>query len=247
MATFHPNERFAFVGKTRSGKTSLGMVVAGTLAMALINTTWQVWVLTTKGDPNDLVGWRKWGARNIASKRDQASTIVRNFFYFRIEPKDAQGNDVSVAGQCQAIIDAAYRRGQVVIVIDEYVSVVESARNAGKSLLDVFQRGGGLTVGLIGMTQEPVYIPRQLISMATHAFIFTLTHRYDIEWAQKLYKTYVPPATRGDPHGFYYKWVDGPTNKWQYFAHQKAWYDDLRIAMPQPPPLTETALKTEMW
>ena len=248
MATFRPNERYAFVGKTRSGKSRLGMVVAGTLAMSLLNTQWQVWVLTTKGDPDDLVAWRTWGARNIASAKDQQTTIVTNFFYFLVEPKDQQGNDLTVAGQCQGIINAAYMRGTVIIVIDEYVSVVESTRNPGKALKDVFQRGGGLNVGLIGMTQEPVYIPRQLLSMATHQFLFNLTHQYDIEWARKIYKTYIPPAERGDVHGFYYKWVDGPTGKWEYYKHQKAWYDSLRIAMPRPPEtVTVEALKTEVW
>ena len=248
MATFRPNERFAMVAKTRAGKSSLAMVLAGTFAMSLMNTNWQVWVLDTKGDPDDLIGWRQWGFRNIASWRDQETSLVPNAFYFRIDSKDSNGNDIDVSAQAQAIINVAYLRGEVIVVVDEYVSVVPSARNAGKALLDVFQRGGGRKVGLIGLTQEPVYVPRQLISQATHVFLFTLTHTYDIEWAKKICPGYVPPSERGDPHGFYYKWVDGPVNKWQYFAHQKAWYDHMNVAMPRPPRVTDTdALVTEQW
>jgi hypothetical protein len=248
VATFRPNERYAFVGKTRSGKTAMAMVVAGTLAMSLLNTRWQVWVLTTKGVDEDLMGWRLWGARNMASAKDQQTSIITNFFYFRVTSKDANGNSIDVIEQCQAIINEAYLRGTVIVVVDEYVSVVASTRNAGRPLLDVFQRGGGRNVGLIGLTQEPVYIPRQLVSMATHAFMFTLSHPYDIKWAQTICDTYVPPSTRGDPYGFYYKWIDGPSNKWQYYPHQQAWYDDLKIAMPKPPPVTTPeATKTNVW
>lgn len=248
MSTVKPNDRCAFIAKTRAGKTSLAMVLAGTIAIALANTNWQVWMIDTKGDPDDLVGWRKWGFRNIASPRDQETSLLKNAFYFRVDSEDSQGNALSVVDQSQDIISAAYRRGNVLIIVDEYVSVVPSPRSAGAALLDVFQRGGGRKVGLIGLTQEPVYVPRQLLSQATHIFLFTLTHQYDIEWAQKICPGYVPPAERGDPHGFYYKWVDGPVNKWEYYSHQKDWYDSLRIAMPKPPEIQDqSALVTDVW
>lgn len=250
MATFKPNDRYAMIGKTRSGKSLLSMVLAGTMAMALAATPWEVWVLETKGDPNDLVTWRRWGFRNAASPQDQDTSVLKNALYFRIDSKDANGNDVSVKEQAQAIINAAYTRGQVVIVVDEYVSVVMSARSAGAPLLDVFQRGGGRTVGLIGLTQEPVYVPRQLLSQATHVFMFTLTHEYDLDWAKKICPGYVPPSARGDIHGFYYKWIDGPTNEWRYYAHQKAWYNSMGIMLPKPPALPDTnpgALETPVW
>lgn len=247
MAMFKPNERFALIGKTRSGKTSLAMTLSGTFALSLWTTDWQVWMLDTKGDPDDLTGWREWGFRNIASDNDQATSLLKNALYFRIDTKDAQGNDISVVDQCQVIINAAYERGNVILVIDEYVSVVASRQEPGKPLKDVFQRGGGRKVGLIGLTQEPVFVPRQLLSQATHIFLFTLTYDYDIEWAKKICKSYVPPATRGDVHGFWYKWVDGPSNRWQYYPHQKAWYEDLRIAMPKPPQVPAEGLKSEVW
>lgn len=242
MATFKPNERYALIGKTRSGKSAMAMVIAGTFALSLANTDWQIWILETKGDPDDLVGWRRWGARNIASPQDQRTSILHNFFYFRIDTKDAQGNDISVIDQAQAIMNAAYDRGNVIVIVDEYVSVVASRQEPGKALKDIFQRGGGRKVGLIGLTQEPVYVPRQLVSQATHIFLFTLTYDRDIKWVREVYKTYIPPTTRGDIHGFYYKWVDGPTNKWQYYSHQRAWYEDLRIAMPKPLELPPGAL-----
>lgn len=247
--TFKPNDRYAFVAKTRAGKTSLATVLAGTIAMSLMNTEWEVWVIETKGDPNDLVAWREWGFRNYASSRDQQTSLVDNAFYFRIDSKDAAGNDLDVVTQAQAIINAAYLQGKKIIVIDEYVSVVPSTRSAGKPLLDVFQRGGGRNVGLIGLTQEPVYVPRQLLSQATHLFLFSLSYEYDIKWARGLCPDYVPPSEQGYPYGFYYKWVDGPVNRWTFFRHQKDWYEQLNIAMPRPPAIENDpeALKTVVW
>ena len=216
------------------------MVLAGTMAIALANTDWEVWLITTKGDPNDLVAWREWGFRNIVSDEDRQTTILPNALYFRLDVKDSQGNEVTQKGQAQSIFQAAYNRGginspaRVLVVVDEYVSVVESTKNAGQPLLDIFQRGGGRTVGLIGLTQEPVYVPRQLISQATHLFIFTLTHQYDIKYVKTICPNYVPPASRGDIYGFWYKWVDGPTDEWIYYPSQRQWYNDLKIAMPKP-------------
>lgn len=239
MSTLRPNERYAFIGKTRAGKTRTAMVLAGTLAIALANAGWEIWLITTKGAPDDLIEWRKWGFRNIASEQDRDTTILPNAIYFRLDVKNANGDEVSQVDQAQRIFQAAYNRGgsgpsKVMVVVDEYVSVVPSTKNAGQALLDIFQRGGGRTVGLIGLTQEPVYVPRQLISQATHIFLFTLTHIYDIKYARTICADYVPPADRGDPYGFWYKWVDGPTNQWLYYPNQRAWYDDLRIAMPKP-------------
>lgn len=253
MATLRPNERYAFIGKTRAGKTRTAMVLAGTLAMALANTGWEVWLVTTKGAPDDLIAWREWGFRNIASEEDQSTTVLQNALYFRLDVKDAQGREVSQIDQAQRIFQAAYNRGgvgepaKVIVVVDEYVSVVPSSRNAGQPLLDIFQRGGGRTVGLIGLTQEPVYVPRQLVSQSTHIFLFTLTHIYDIKYAKSICGEYVPPATRGDPYGFWYKWVDGPTNKWLYYPSQREWYDDLRIAMPRPVEVPEAGLVTGVY
>jgi hypothetical protein len=247
MAILKPNERIAMVAKTRAGKSAFAMVLAGTIAMSLANTNWQVWVLDTKNDPNDLVGWRSWGFRNIASAADQATSPLANAFYFKIDSKDANGNDISVVEQAQAIINAAYLRRTVVIVIDEYVSVVQSDRQAGTALKNVFQRGGGNNVGILGLTQEPVYVPRQLLSQATHIFLFSLTYTYDIKWAKNICKTYVPPMQRGDPHGFYYKWVDGPNADWQYYAHQVEWYNELSIRLPKPPQLGPDANTTPIW
>jgi hypothetical protein len=237
------------IAKTRAGKSMFAMVLAGTMAMSLMGTDWEVWVLDTKGDPADLVGWRKWGFRNYVSKRDQETSLVDNAFYFRIDTKDSNGNDISVSDQCQRIINAAYIRGHVIICIDEYVSVIQSSRNPGKPLLDVFQRGGGRQVGLIGLTQEPVYVPRQLLSQATHIFLFTLTHTYDIEWAGKICPGYIPPGDQGYPHGFYYKWIDGPTNTWKFYRHQQDWYKEVTVTLPKPIPasVTPDAEITSVW
>lgn len=245
--TIKPNERFALVAKTRAGKSMFAMVLAGTMAMSLMGTEWQVWVLDTKGDPTDLIGWRRWGFRNYASTRDQETSLVNNAFYFRIDTKDSAGNDISVSDQCQSIINAAYIRGHVIIAIDEYVSVIQSSRNPGKPLLDVFQRGGGRNVGLIGLTQEPVYVPRQLLSQATHIFLFTLTHTYDIDWAGKICPGYIPPANQGYQHGFYYKFVDGPSNTWRFYKHQQDWYESVSIALPKPVVMTPDAQATPVW
>jgi hypothetical protein len=141
IATLKPNDRYAFVGKTRSGKTALAMVLAGTFARTL-SQPWEVWWLDTKNDPKDIAALRKWGFRNAASERDRQPDMggLTNAKYFHIT-EDVEGH--STIDQCQAICAQAYSRQYVIVCIDEYVQAVLSERRAGPALLNVFQRGGG--------------------------------------------------------------------------------------------------------
>lgn len=232
VALLKPNERYALVGKTRSGKTALAMVLAGTFARTL-PAPWEVWWIDTKGDSKDLAALRKWGFRNAASSKDRApeSGGLSNAIYWLIKGQDSTGKNLSVADQAQAIFAKAYQQGKVIVVIDEYVQVVQSSKNAGDDLLNIFQRGGGRNVGLIGLTQEPVYVPRQLISQATHLCLLTLSYGYDIEYARKLCPIYVPPIKVGDPYGFYWSWVDG-SGEWDYYKDQASWYEHVEAAAP---------------
>lgn len=233
VAKLKPNERYAFVGKTRSGKTALAMVLAGTFARTL-SQPWEVWWFDTKNDPKDLAELRKWGFRNAASEEDRKPERggLSNALYFII--KEDKGG-VSTVEQVQDLCDKAYKRKHVLVVIDEYVQACPSARSAGQDLLNLFQRGGGRNVGIIGLTQEPVYVPRQLISQATHICLLSLTYENDIKYARNICSVYTPPIKAGDPYGFYWSWVDG-SGEWDYYENQAAWFSQLQAAKPIPLP-----------
>lgn len=225
-----PNDRYAFVGKTRSGKTALAMVLVGVFIRSL-PMPWEAWWIDTKNDPADLAALRKWGFRNAASEQDMNTPgAIRGAKYFRIDGSDNKFNPETVE-QAQQIIAAAYAQKYVIIVIDEYTQVTPSSRNAGKELFNVFQRGGGRNVGLIGLTQEPVYVPRQLLSSATHLVLLSLSFHYDVTYIQKMEPVYKSPNKMGDRYGFFWKWVDGD-NEVEYYPHQAEWYDKLRVAFP---------------
>lgn len=232
VAQLKPNERYAFVGKTRSGKTALAMVLAGTFARTL-SAPWEVWWFDTKNDPKDLAALREWGFRNAASQKDRQpeSGGLTNAKYYII--KEGKGDGPSTVDQVQELCDRAYNRGHVILVIDEYVQAVPNARSAGQALLNVFQRGGGKNVGIIGLTQEPVYVPRQLISQATHICLLSLTFVHDIKYAKNICPIYVPPNKVGDPYGFYWSWVDGNA-EWDYYQNQQVWFSQLQAAKPIP-------------
>lgn len=231
VAQLNPFDRYAIVGKTGSGKTMLAMVLAGTFARAL--PAWEVWWIDTKNDPDDIKKLREWGFRNAASDPDRKTSNMRNAIYFILKPQHAgDGKELGVVEQAQEVISMAYEQGQVIIVVDEYVQVVPSVRDAGAALLNVFQRGRGRKVGLIGLTQEPVYVPRQLLSQASHQVLFSVTHGYDIDYLRKMEKAYQVPNKMGDPHGFWWKWVDG-NGEVVYYPNQSVWYENLRIATPR--------------
>lgn len=224
VAQLRPNDRFCLIGKTGSGKTALAMVLAGTFAR-ILPPPWQVWWIDTKHDPDDIAALRKWGFTNAASTQDRDNSNIKNALYFIIP----SGKDADVVEASQAVFRAAYARRHVVLVVDEYVQVVPSSVNAGAALLDVFQRGRGRQVGLIGLTQEPVYVPRQLKSQATHLIMLSLTYATDIEHVHKMVPEYTNPQSFGDTYGFYWKWSDGH-GEVVYYPNQRVWYDQLDVA-----------------
>ena len=241
-AALRPNDRYALVGKTRSGKTALALVLAATFARTL-KQPWEVWWLDTKNDNKDLAALREWGFRNAASSADRKPQAggLSNAIYYRIEDKSSSGGPDTIA-QAQAVFRMAYERGHVIVCIDEYTQVVQSDRSPGQDLLNIFSRGGGKNVGVIGLTQEPVYVPRQLISQATHLCLLSLTYQADIKYVRNFCPIYVPPIKNGNPYGFYWSWVDG-SGEWDYYENQAAWFKTLKTAFPKPALPEEPAQK----
>ncbi len=215
-----PNQRFALIGKTRSGKTAFGMSLAGLLVPRTrkLAEGWEAWWLDTKGDPKDIAALHEWG---FTEKPDRKS--ARRLFLVRDDPKGTRNRKMAWE-KAQDIFANAYAQGGVLVIVDEYVQVVKSDRMAGDDLLNIFQRGGGLCVGLIGMTQEPVFVPRQLISQASHQFLFNVSFVRDVEYLQGMFEEYVKPVDLGDSHGFFHVAVDYDGQA-QYYPNQYEWAD----------------------
>lgn len=228
-----PNQRFAEVGKTRSGKTRHAMALASIL-VPRESRDWEAWWIDTKNDPKDWKSLAEWGFRVDEKKRD---------FFGLWKPNKSSPRKLFILSggnphaQSEEIIGNAYRQGGVIVIVDEYVQVVKSAQVAGEELLNVFQRGGGRDVGLIGCTQEPVYVPRQLLSQATHQFLFNVSFPRDIQYLQELYSGYIRPTrlpiedhenwghTKRSEHlhGFYHVAVDYD-GEGHYFQDQYQWF-----------------------
>lgn len=204
--------RYAVVGKTGSGKTHFSVVLAS-LLVPHDDPHFECWWLDSKMDPRDAKMLGRWGfGRKDCPARKRVPMI----------------GDVNSAAQ-RACDDALRQRNRL-IVVDEYKHCVDSARRAGYGIEGVHLRGRGLNVGMIGQTQEPVDIPRQLLSQAAHVFLFDLSYPTDIKYVRSLYPDYDrPPHT----HGFFHAYIDGDVT-WRYYPHVRAWYDSLGIADNQP-------------
>lgn len=205
-----PADRHSIVGKTGSGKSQFAIVLACTL-VPLHLKGWEIWWVDSKHDPRDIAQLKRWGFGSKGPRK-----IVK------IDPKNGP-----IPWQVLFICERALKRGKVLIVIDEYKHVVASTRRSspvsGMGLERVHLQGRGLNVGLIGLTQEPVEIPRQLLSQATHLYLFDVSYPNDIKYVKTLYPYYQRPD-RNVRHGFWYSHIDGDAD-WYFFDHQKEWYD----------------------
>lgn len=234
---FQPNDRYAVIGKTGSGKTHFSMVLA-TLLVAVVNETavtpWSVWWVDSKGDPTDIHRLRSWGYQRVKWLTGLDPDGPELYRYFKLETRDGEEN---VAPQVAEIARAAYERSKdptnprpTLLVVDEWTQAVFSRQTMGRRLLDIEQRGRGNRCGLLGQTQEPVFIPRQLISQATHQFIFSLSHVPDVEYIKNFCPAYRSPNEMGHDFGFWYKHVDG-NGKWQLFAHEADFVEFLKRSL----------------
>lgn len=220
--TLRVNDRVSIVGKSGSGKTALMAMLAGVYAM-LLPPPWQVWVVDTKGSPDDLELFRAWGFRNAFNVEDRATSPLMNAVYFKCSGGGA-GRKYSIKQQANSVLAAAYERQYVVVVVDEFAQVAENRVSSGPALDDVFFRGRGLNIGFIGGTQEPVNIPRNLFSQATHTILMRLTWRNDIKAIRDSFDWYTPPPK----YAFYWIDVDG-TEQISYYESQQELYQKLLV------------------
>lgn len=220
-----PSDRYAIVGKTGCGKTTFTTYLAATIVpQQLRNADWQVWWFDTKGDPKDVARLQKNGyveGDPATGKPKRAPGRWRGdrppaLLYFRIRDR---GEGLSIVDQVQQLYRLALRRRRVLCVADEFGQVVVGPRTAGRAMDDVLTRGRGLGVGNIGETQEPVDIPRKLLSQAQHLFLFDLSFPRDIKYVRELLDDYHRPAER---HAFFHLWLDGDSQP-RYYPSLRAW------------------------
>ncbi|MHB1472492.1 MAG: hypothetical protein ACYCV4_02515 [Dermatophilaceae bacterium] len=223
MIVYQPDQRYAVVGKSGSGKTVFCCLLASRLVpWQPSQSGWQVWWLDTKHDPTDISMLREWGFRDLGERAATHRRIVT-----------LTGSRQSVYEQAQIVSQAALSTGGILIVYDEYNHVCKNRIDAGPAVEDVHKRGRGLHVGSIGGVQEPVLVPRFLFSQANHLALFSLTHLRDVKLTRELHPGYAPgwpkdrPDTVPDRHGFHMKWLEGyhDEGRWRYYRHVREWDD----------------------
>lgn len=221
MIPYQRNHRYAFLAKTRAGKTFAMVIVSARLVPAhpWEAAGWECWWIDTKHGPDDQRMLWDWGYRSPTSPIRTARRVFT-----------VTGSRQEMQEHISLIIDAAMRRHRVLVAIDEYQHAQESRLYAGPALEDLHKRGGGLDVGIIGGVQEPAFTARQLFSQATHLWIGNLTHLRDVKTARELCPGYAPgwpqtPDTVPDQHGFHVKWLDGHGNdgRWVYYSSVQEW------------------------
>ncbi len=221
QATLSRAVRYALIGKTGSGKTYFAVALLWHL-MQGASPGWKAVIVDSKGDTEDRARFARWGFMPTRL-RDLGRTSER---LVTVPLRQGSSEKESVYQGAQALFRWAYARCRVILLVDEYTQVVRSRTDPGPGLREVFARGRGRGVGLIGCTQEPVYVPRMLLSQASHEFLFRLTFGNDIRAVRGMCPDYAPPSNL---YGFYYRWVDGPGTDWTYYPNGGNFLAELEV------------------
>jgi energy-coupling factor transporter ATP-binding protein EcfA2 len=229
MGAYAPNDRISFVGKSGSGKTTAAICVACALvphSETGPDDGWEIWWIDSCQKEDDIKTLKQWGFdRGFNTRRGRRSN--RRLLTIT-EPDTGDKDGIPLWQQCDDICKRALKRRRVLLCVDEYSHVKLSTRRTGPQLGNVHKRGRGLGVGLLGLTQEPVEIPRQLLSQAVHLHLHDVSYPADIKYAKTLYAGYGHNATaeRPDrpphPHGFYSAHIDGAAI-WTYYRSIGQW------------------------
>lgn len=221
LITLAPQDRYALVGKSRSGKTSQATVLVCKIVPYERQRAngWEAWWVDTKNDKRDIDRLHRWGFTDGYSGKSPRKLISIPF---------EKGKPMETVKKVDEICYRALEQHGVVLVIDEYRHCVPTTRTASPGMLHVHQRGAGRDVGMIGLTQEPCEIPRQLISQAGHIFLFNVSYPYDIKYCKTINDGYKRPKLKGHQYGFYYAHVDGD-NEWRYYKNQQEWTNSFEL------------------
>jgi hypothetical protein len=229
------NDRYSIAGMTGTGKTAFATVLAHVLSTGFNPTQRVIWC-QSKTDPLDLARLLAWGYKRVKITDLGRDKAPKQFVFLADDPKQ-----MPVNWRIQRIARWSLKRQHVLLVLDEWAHGVISVQNAGEDLKNLHKTGRGAMSGVVGLTQELAFIPRQLFSQAHHKVLFRMDYGPDIKIARELFKGYDPEAM--DRYGFWHRWSEGfgPAGKWHYYRDTNDWLERLgleRLIRSEPEPVT---------
>jgi len=164
MKTVKPGEMVFVAGRTGTGKTYLAKKY-------LANVEQRVWVLDTKGT----FIWKEVAEKEQRTIKNLSEIAAKDTKKLIYKPVPEEMNDDFY----EAFFAAAYRLGNVIVLVDECMSVCDNPHKIPFSYKAILTRGRELGVSVWTLTQRPSGIPQVTMSESTHFFIFDLNMPQD--------------------------------------------------------------------
>lgn len=158
--TLQPDDRITLVGPTGCGKSTFGRQLTGMLAARGRDVVWL--------DPKRTAALADVPAVSIADlDRPQLGEV-------RIPVN--LGKDGTAREHAEQILAACFRRGRVIVGIDE-LSMIATANRIGPALGMCYTAGREPGVAVVAVTQRPSRIPIVSLDQAEHLIVWHMRNR----------------------------------------------------------------------
>lgn len=175
--TWTPGEHVALIGKTRSGKTHLGLALADSRPYVII-------AATKRHDP--LLESAQHGYKVVESMREIPRTesgrpVYRKVIVWPGRAIFAESDRLRLqAASLRETLATAERQRNWTVFLDETMWAYDRL-GLKKELDSVWYQGGSAGVSLVACAQRPTRVPRLMISQASHLFLWYISDKRDLE------------------------------------------------------------------
>ena len=157
-------EHVSLVGPTGQGKTTLALAIMPKRRYSIV-------VASKPVDPSLSALVKEQGYELVRSWPPEPWQVARGRLLLWPTGKSMADNVKAQRREVAAMLNYTYTAGGYAVLIDELYWVAQQL-GLGNELRVLYRQGRSLNISLVGSTQRPAWVPREMLTEASHLFFW---------------------------------------------------------------------------